>query len=92
MPHTSSLRARVLTLAATASLIATPVTIRAQGASVHPVPPPVATAARRNGSITIDGRIDEAAWAQATPITDFRQYQPNEGAPASVRSPSRTPG
>jgi len=84
MPHIDSLRARALTLAATASLLAAPLAVSAQGASVHPVPPPVASAARRTGSITIDGRIDEAAWAKATPITDFRQSQPNEGARASM--------
>jgi hypothetical protein len=55
-----------------------------QRASVHPDVPPVATAARRSGPIAIDGRIDEAAWAGATPITQLRQYQPNEGAPGSL--------
>ncbi|MFL5560172.1 MAG: DUF5916 domain-containing protein [Gemmatimonadaceae bacterium] len=61
-----------------------PLTLPAQNASVHPVAPPVATAARRTGPITIDGRLDEAAWANATPVTEFRQAQPNEGAPASL--------
>ena len=84
MPHTSSPRARALTLAATASLLASPLALPAQGSSVHPTPPPVATAARRTGPITIDGRIDEAAWARATPITALRQTQPHEGAPASM--------
>ncbi len=32
------------------------------------------------GSIRVDGRLDEEAWAQATPITDFVQKEPNEGA------------
>ncbi len=68
------------------ALIAFPLAARAQtsGASVHPTPPPVAAAARRDGAVTIDGRLDEAAWQRATPITGFRQFQPTEGAPASL--------
>lgn len=33
-----------------------------------------------NGSIRVDGRLDEEAWRQATPITDFVQKEPTEGA------------
>ncbi len=47
-------------------------------------PPPVANATRLDGSISIDGRLDEAAWRLATPVTRFRQYQPDEGEPASL--------
>jgi hypothetical protein len=50
---------------------------------------PTATAARRNGSVSIDGRMDEAAWQAATPVTDFRQFDPNEGQPASERTEAR---
>ncbi len=40
-----------------------------------------ATATRiPNGSIRIDGRLDEEIWLTATPITDFIQKEPNEGA------------
>jgi hypothetical protein len=46
--------------------------------------PPAAEAAPADGPISIDGRLDEAAWRRAQPITDFRQYQPDEGAPASL--------
>ncbi|HEY8851006.1 MAG TPA: DUF5916 domain-containing protein [Gemmatimonadaceae bacterium] len=42
---------------------------------------PVATAAPVSSGITIDGKLDETAWAKATPITDFHQQNPNEGAP-----------
>lgn len=45
---------------------------------------PVAAAAPRTGDIAIDGRLDEAAWQNATPITAFRQRQPHEGEPASL--------
>ena len=41
-------------------------------------------AVRRTSPIVIDGRLDEAAWRAATPITALRQYKPNEGAPASL--------
>ncbi|HEY1952924.1 MAG TPA: DUF5916 domain-containing protein [Gemmatimonadaceae bacterium] len=50
---------------------------------------PVASAALLTGSITIDGRLDESAWSRATPITDFRQQQPNEGAAPSERTEVR---
>ena len=45
---------------------------------------PIARAARRGGNIDIDGNLDDSAWRAATPITGLRQYQPTEGAPASV--------
>ncbi len=33
--------------------------------------------------------MDEPAWSVATPITDFRQYDPNEGQPASEKTEVR---
>src|SRR5687767_15153033 len=50
---------------------------------------PDVVAVRRNGAISIDGRLDEAAWQAATPATNFTQYDPNEGQPASERSEAR---
>ena len=50
---------------------------------------PSAVAARRNGPIQIDGKIDEAAWNAATPVIDFRQLDPNEGQPASEKTEVR---
>ncbi|MGE3841668.1 MAG: DUF5916 domain-containing protein, partial [Vicinamibacterales bacterium] len=42
-----------------------------------------------SGAIRVDGRLDEAAWAQALAITDFVQKEPVEGAaptePTEVR-------
>ncbi len=58
-------------------------------ASVHPSVLPVAAAALRTGPVTIDGRIDEAAWSAAQPLTSFRQSQPTEGAPATQRTEVR---
>jgi hypothetical protein len=34
-----------------------------------------------NGSIRVDGRLDDEVWQRATPITDFIQKEPVEGAP-----------
>jgi len=36
--------------------------------------------------IRVDGRLDEPAWSQVQPITDFVQTEPDEGAPASERT------
>ncbi len=44
---------------------------------------------RRTGPVTIDGRLDEAAWAAAAPITGLRQQQPDEGRPATERTEIR---
>jgi len=37
----------------------------------------------------IDGHIDEAVWDQATPLTEFTQAQPDEGAGATERTEVR---
>jgi hypothetical protein len=50
---------------------------------------PQATAAAVTGSIKIDGILDEPAWSGATPITAFRQQQPNEGAAPAQRTEVR---
>ena len=41
---------------------------------------PAMEAAQRTGHISIDGRLDEAAWAAAVPATRFVQREPIEGA------------
>jgi hypothetical protein len=50
---------------------------------------PSARAARRVGSITLDGVLDDSAWAAATPITEFTQVDPDEGRPGSERTEFR---
>lgn len=50
---------------------------------------PVAGAVRRTTAVSIDGRIDEAAWQQARPVTEFRQSQPNEGEAATLATEVR---
>lgn len=39
--------------------------------------------------IRIDGRMDDAAWERALPVTDFTQIDPDEGAPATERTEAR---
>jgi hypothetical protein len=51
---------------------------------------PVARAFRVDpGAVTIDGRLDEAAWASAEPVTRFTQFDPKEGEPATQRTEVR---
>ena len=52
-------------------------------------PRPVARATARQGDISIDGRVDEAAWAAATPISQFLQQRPDEGKPATEKTELR---
>ncbi|MEJ2215457.1 MAG: DUF5916 domain-containing protein [Gemmatimonadota bacterium] len=48
---------------------------------------PIAEAVPVSESITLDGRLDEAVWQDAPPITRFTQTDPNEGRP--VTQPTR---
>jgi hypothetical protein len=43
-------------------------------------------ARRAEGAISLDDRLDDAAWTTADSIVDFRQREPVEGAPASERT------
>ena len=49
----------------------------------------VVTAVRISEEITIDGRLEEAAWKRAVPASGFFQKLPNNGAPASERTEVR---
>jgi hypothetical protein len=58
--------------------------------------PPAVSAQKRaqavrvpNGSITVDGRLDEVVWKTAAPARDFVQQQPKEGRPATEPSEVR---
>ncbi|MGQ0639672.1 MAG: DUF5916 domain-containing protein [Gemmatimonadaceae bacterium] len=57
--------------------------------SGHTVPVPSARAARRVGNVVIDGVVNDAAWAAATPITEFTQTDPDEGRPGTERTEFR---
>src|SRR5688500_1152696 len=52
-------------------------------------PRPVARAALREGAVTIDGRIDEAGWTRATPITELVQSSTDEGKRATQQTEIR---
>jgi hypothetical protein len=47
------------------------------------------SAHRAVAPILIDGRLDEPSWQSADAAGDFRQYEPNEGAPATERTEVR---
>ncbi len=59
----------------------------APAAALAPVPE--ATAARVDRGPHIDGRLTDPEWAAATPITQFTQSDPTDGAPASERTEVR---
>ena len=52
-------------------------------AFASPPDEPAVTAVRLTGELHIDGRLDEPAWALATPATGLRQREPREGEPAT---------
>ena len=49
----------------------------------HPIPVPTAVATEKHGALVFDGKVDDAAWAAATPVTDFKQYEPDHDQPAT---------
>ena len=49
----------------------------------------IATAIRVTEKITLDGKLEEKAWTQAIPITDFTQHRPHHGEPATQRTEAR---
>jgi hypothetical protein len=55
----------------------------------HDAAAPRATATRLNGTISVDGRLNEQAWQSAQPISGLTQLDPTEGQPASERSDIR---
>ena len=83
-----------------AGLRAAPATAQERGVSAVPagaawpvdpeaLPRPRLTAVRLSGSLTIDGRLDEAAWSAAVPATGVVQSNPAEGQPASEQTEVR---
>lgn len=48
--------------------------------------PPRLRATAPTGIITIDGLLNELAWATAEQVDNFRQTDPVEGAPATART------
>jgi uncharacterized protein DUF5916/cellulose/xylan binding protein with CBM9 domain len=65
-----------------------------EAASAVPIDPeaaprPTLAAVRAIGPITMDGVLDEAAWFEATPATDFVQSTPSTGLPATEKTEVR---
>jgi hypothetical protein len=52
-------------------------------------PRPVAVGVPARGPIVVDGRLDEAAWADAAPISGFIQAEPDPGHPATEETEVR---
>ena len=48
-----------------------------------------ATAVKIDEPIRVDGVLDEAAWGRAAVLSDFIQFEPERGAPATVRTSVR---
>ena len=55
----------------------------------EPTPAPAVEATRAAASITVDGRLDDEAWASVAPFADFTQRDPEEGRPATERTELR---
>jgi len=65
-------------------------TVAAQQPNAHQsAPVPAAGAVLRTAPISIDGRLDEDAWKNVTPITELRQQRPVEGNAASLATEVR---
>ncbi len=98
----SASRAVAALVAVVASLALVPSAARAQsvqspadsavtrvGVGSQNDPRPSARPALRVGDVSVDGRLDESAWAAAPPLTGFRQQQPDQGAAPSQRTEVR---
>lgn len=57
--------------------------------SGHSAAVPTAHADHRRSAVVLDGTLDEEAWRSAEPITQFTQYDPEEGKPPSQRTEVR---
>lgn len=81
MSFSSGLRAP----AVVGSLLAVQLTLSASLRGAVAQERPTLTAAPAT-TVTVDGRLAEPAWAEAEAATDFLQFEPSEGAPASQRT------
>jgi len=53
------------------------------------VPPVIAAIRATAGAPRLDGRLNDALWALAQPITEFTQREPHDGQPATERTEVR---
>jgi hypothetical protein len=85
-------RATVILLALLASLFVPIPSSQAEtstGASQHDFSDRISQALPLQGDITLDGLLEESAWQQCVPITDFLQQQPDEGEAVSEKTEIR---
>src|SRR5438067_13775378 len=54
-----------------------------QSGGVDSSEPPTVTAVRVDRAPVVDGRLEDTKWSLAPAVTDFRQTDPDEGAPVS---------
>ncbi len=66
-----------------------PATAVSNTSTYHHDASPTVRAARLTGHIDIDGKLDEPAWATATPVSQFTQRDPKEGMPSSEKTEVR---
>ena len=86
----TSLFAIVCTLSSAAALPAQTAVAPTQAGSVSASATRATTSAARTGKPpVIDGRDGDAAWAEAAPITAFRQVDPAEDAEPTMRTEAR---
>ncbi|HEX9886621.1 MAG TPA: DUF5916 domain-containing protein, partial [Longimicrobiales bacterium] len=72
-----------------ALLLSLPGLLAGQTPAAEDADRPVVVATRATVDIHVDGRLDEAAWATARPVSDFTQVDPEEGRPVSERTEAR---
>ncbi len=68
------------------ALMTTALIARAQNAAPNNSPSPSSAVKRATSDITIDGALDEAAWAEAAAIGEILQREPEPGASATERT------
>src|SRR5450432_4285186 len=94
-PPTHRCCMRLLVLSAVALLLPSLASAQGSPAPAAPVlasqsdPRPSVRAMPRSGSIMIDGKLDESAWAAAVVISDFHQQVPDEGKAPTERTELR---
>jgi len=80
---------RLAVLLAAAAWFSPPALAAQTGGSTHTRPITISPAARAEGELRIDGRLDEKDWASASVTDSFTQIDPAEGKPATQRSEVR---
>lgn len=80
-PHLFSFPRTIFSLAIVL-LTGAPVALQGQQQTVVDSRDRTATATRLEGTIAVDGRLDESDWQRAEVVTGFTQREPDEGEPA----------